>query len=392
MRRLKIRNKARIKAEKREGSGSESETKKRKRSNSDIGSKVSKKKRRLEQNLVFFNKASEAINNGNVNDFLNAVESVIANKGLKSQAYSQLTIDNPNHRRVLINLETRGQRVAWINSLGKGGRALQLAELDAIGDSDKIRELGLETLYIQLNSKVRVDDAGKSGGVGAPGFTTINIQNAAKATAKDIRVHIRDQILGDKGEQVRQKIRKKGKISSEYQKGLDDAAALIMAIEYPVNHLLEGEIHAVGVANDVLAGSLYNNKKHAAPYTDLAIDLDRIIEDKKLGDANDVASIIAYYAGFTDVLPEGITTEILQSIEGAKLREFATVQITEKGRELKRIQEVGEETKDDLQLVEKALIAAARDGFTATYAQKNNKNAIFANKGGQDALRERYAA
>lgn len=365
---------------------------KRKANNKEVEEKTPKKRRKIdkrpEENLAFFNNASQAINIGNVDGFLKAVESIKANKGLKSQAYSQLTIDNPNHRIVLTNLKNQGQRGAWIESLGIGGRALQLAELDALGDRAKIEELGLENLYIQLSSKVRINDDGSRNGVGAPGFTTINIQNADKATATEIRVHIRDQILGNRGKQVRQKIRNNDKTSPEYQEGLDDAATLIRAIDYPVNHLLEGEIHAVGIANDVLAGSLYNHKKHAAPYTDLAFDLDMIIDKNTLGNANDVVSIINYYAGFTDALPERITEDKLQSIDGAKLREFATVQIAEKGRELKRIEEAG---KRDLQIVEKALTQAADDGFKATYAMKNNVNAIFANKGGQDALRNMYA-
>ncbi len=223
-----------------------------------------------------------------------------------------------------------------------------------------------------------------SSGVGSPGFTKDNVDKiTVNKTAIQAADHIRDQILGDAGDGIRNRI--KNPVSDQdYNDAKDDAGVLIAKIGFNTAHLLDGEIHAIGLGNDVLAASWVNGKRYARSYDDVVGGIDSITKWSQVQKAN----IISYYAGLEANLPIGVLAKDLKSVDGARLREFAAIQVAERGRELKRIEESG---KPDKNIVKTALVKAGVNGFAITYAGRNmTKDAPFAQSGGQDALREVY--
>ncbi|KAA1247917.1 hypothetical protein [Aquimarina sp. RZ0] len=318
----------------------------------------------------------------------------------RRKEYRKYSIEK--NRDIIINFRDTIKR-SWADSLSPTERALVREQIE--NDEDfiegripELRNLNLQIIYSQGNN----NDFASSGGVGTPGMSKINISVANAVSALEGVAHIRDKILGNEGVEIRRLLRSGTDV--EKKEAREIAIGLIRRIQYPDTHLLktEGrikEVHAVGLGNDVLAVRLSGldeeQRLTAAPYDSIALEIDEIERwDNQLK-----TRIIAYYAGFQEALPDGVTIEDLNSEDGAKLREFATIQIAEKGRELRRVDEanivpVGEKGKkeeiEDKRIVEKALETAEIRGFDEVYVNNADELAVFAQKGGQKKLRDVY--
>lgn len=296
----------------------------------------------------------------------------------KSEEHRKLSSETEKGKKILELMNDR-QLESWATSLGKTARALEVENLviNIKVDIGRRSKHPLKNALFALRKVIGDLDQGPQGsGVGSPGFTKEKTKEAKDITAKAAHEYILKTILGDKGKEVREKNRKN---PNEFNK--DEASKMIRRIIF--EDAGKNEMHAIGLGNDVLAASWVKEIRHAAPYSEVAVQIDEIAES--IG-RKKVVDLIGYYArlnGFTKK-PD---LEKLTAKDGAKLREFATIQIAEKGRELKRAQEA--ET-DDKGIVEKALNNARDNSFYHVYVQQTADLAPFAGDKGQDQLRQKY--
>ena len=276
---------------------------------------------------------------------------------------------------------------AWVALLGKDQRAEERALAD-----DIIRKAGGNKRGNPLN--IKKSNAYKSltgyleprasSGVGAPGFTIENVKVADKVSPRDTIEHIHDTILGGEGKNTRTKM----KSADSKEQGKDEAAKMIRRVNYP--GMPADEMHAIGLGNDVLAASYRGDKRSAAAYKDIVPEFDKAFPSQT--QRAEATRWIASYAGLKLRGVDPIDLDNTPSPpNGALLREFATIQLAEKGRELRRAKDAnnGAGVRDQ-NIVEAALSHAAQHGFRKVYVQEPQKYAVFAKQGGQAALREVY--
>jgi hypothetical protein len=220
----------------------------------------------------------------------------------------------------------------------------------------------------------------KPSGVGSPGFSLENVKNAHNLTPAEAIEHVATEILGGNGKNVRGMFR-----ANQGEDVKAKAASFIRKVLY--KKACEGEMHAVGIGNDVLASSWVGNVRYAAPYAEIALSMDNIANNisphNNLSGAVRVANIIKAYTKGED--PE--LSEADNKQYGAKLREFATIQIAEMGRELRMVKYHKQENKE---LVGQALNSASKHGFSKVYVKDAKDYAVFALKGGQKELAKAY--
>jgi hypothetical protein len=253
-----------------------------------------------------------------------------------------------------------------------------------------------------LQELISDDQTTISGGAGALGFTK-GFLTGDKITSKppaNVAEYVRDTILdSSKGE----KSVNAAKLA--YTKARDDGEGNMNNARSNIEGFIkrvdfgdgtEKERHAIGPGQDVVAMSVNpeGNMVGALPYSVIAGGIDDM-EGVNGWSREDIAAQIAQYANLDTnkkgLTPKSLDPKGLSPDEFAKatypLREFATIMLAEKGRELKRAEEAG---KDDKKAVEDALITASKEGFHETFFKNAKKNAVFAQKGGQDQLRDFY--
>lgn len=337
----------------------------------------------------------EDVNSGKASptEFFNSVNSL--KKEFREEAYRTISSESEKGRELLENMKP-GQLQAWAESLGSVGRALESESLSKLlskllGDARLTRPRNKDskdsTSNLQEAAHVlqRVigdkDQGPKGGGVGSPGFTKENTEKAGEIGAEAAHEYIADKILGSEGEDLRVKIRKDPSDANK-----EKAGNMIRKIKY--SEALPNEMHAIGLGNDVLAASWVEGIRYASPYQQIAREIDDIITGNFHAEPEIVPKIIAKYAGLTITNGVRALTKEENQKFGAKLREFATIQIAEKGREIKRAKEAGDIA--DKKLVEEALKNAVKEGFDNVYVRNTREKAPFAAEGGQQRLREIY--
>jgi hypothetical protein len=337
-------------------------------------------------------------------DFLEKVTKL--NKDLREDVYRAISLGTEKGLELLKNM-TDPELLAWAESLGQGGRALEKAAIieleekakkakDTTSEFYKLTERmtsrtkePLKRAILVLDRVIGDKDQGpQGGGVGSPGFTRERTEKAQIIEAKGAHEYIANTILGHDGKTVRDQIRKN---PNDENKG--KASDMIRKINYP-DALKdadgnETEIHAIGLGNDVLAASWVGETRYASPYQQIAREIDEIKNNYFSQNPETLANIIAKYAGVPITEGKVSLTKKQNEEFGSKIREFATIQIAEKGREMKRAQEARVEDK---KLVEEALKKAATEGFYNVYVRNTRDNAPFAAEGGQKRLREIYGS
>lgn len=337
-------------------------------------------------------------------DFLEKVTKL--NKDLRENVYRAISLGTEKGLELLKNM-TDPELLAWAESLGQGGRALEKAAIieleekaekaeDTTSEFYKLTERmtsrtkePLKRAILVLDRVIGDKDQGpQGGGVGSPGFTRERTEKAQIIEAKGAHEYIANTILGHDGKTVRDQIRKN---PNDENKG--KASDMIRKINYP-DALKdadgnETEIHAIGLGNDVLAASWVGETRYASPYQQIAREIDEIKNNYFSQKPETLANIIAKYAGVPITEGKVSLTKKQNEEFGSKIREFATIQIAEKGREMKRAQEARVEDK---KLVEEALKKAATEGFYNVYVRNTRDNAPFAAEGGQKRLREIYGS
>jgi len=332
--------------------------------------------------------ASDKISPG---EFFGEIDA-LKNKDLQAEAYRTVSSDTETGRELLKKMNDR-QLETWADSLGLAGRALESESLSQLlgGTRPKRKTIKdstdskgtLQDVALILQRVIGDKDQGpKGGGVGSPGFTKENTESAEKIEAKDAHQYIANKILGADGETVRADIRKDPSDANK-----EKAGKMIRKINY--SDALSTEMHAIGLGNDVLAASWVKGIRYASPYQQIAREIDEITNNYFSTEPGNVAKIIAQYAGVSRTDSVRYLAKEENQKFGAKLREFATIQIAEKGREVKR---AAEAVAEDKKLVEKALRKAETEGFSKVYVTNTRDNAPFAAEGGQQKLREIYGA
>ena len=253
----------------------------------------------------------------------------------------------------------------------------------------------LETLNL-LNELIGDDQATTSGGAGALGFTRDHMEKLKENDGDppgNFPDDIRRNVLGKDVKDIKDKYKKARDSGSaeEETSAREEIQRHIKRVDY--GKKFKDECHAIGPGIDVVAMSMNadGNMTGAAPYSELAEKVDALQSEWS---TEEITAQIAKYTGLTipGVPPENLDPPMgMDDEEFARvtfpLREMATIMLAEKGRELKR---AGEAKSDDKKLIEKALITASKEGFHETFFKNAKKNAIFAQKGGQNALRKEY--
>ena len=260
----------------------------------------------------------------------------------------------------------------------------------------------LETLNL-LNELIGDDQATTSGGAGALGFTRDHMEKLKENDGDppgNFPDDIRRNVLGKDVKDIKDKYKKARDSGSaeEETSAREEIQRHIKRVDY--GKKFKDECHAIGPGIDVVAMSMNadGNMTGAAPYSELAEKVDALQSEWS---TEEITAQIAKYTGLTipgvdsDDLPQPMSMSDEEYAELTfPLREIATIMLAEKGRELKRAQEstpMGEEPKDhDKKLVEEAIGKTATQGFKKIFFTDAKKEAIFAQKGGQDALRKEY--
>ena len=266
-------------------------------------------------------------------------------------------------------------------------------DADVVGANPRLRSYAhdLKPAKHLLEEVITEEDLlPRGGGVGAPGFTRENVVGAATASVQDAIDHVADTILTEPGAAIRQQIRDARSVFAAPE-AMDEASAnaanFLRRIEF--EGAAAGEMHAIGLGNDVLAASYYGTGRHASSYAEIAQKMDAIAE--RVGHEV-VTDTVQRYLGFEEG-PLNLSTFTVE--EAQVIREFTTIQIAERGRELAVIADAGLNiVEHDRNLVADALELVAEDNHSTFYSvyvtDAGEEGALFAQRGGQAALRDFY--
>jgi hypothetical protein len=254
-------------------------------------------------------------------------------------------------------------------------------------------------IYAAVTNEIGNRQGPKPGGIGAPGFTGPAAEKAKALAPHDAADHARTVLLGSKASDLRQRFREAR--DSDAHQGTTNQAGVVREFQGLIRQVTfsgaePGETHAIGIGNDVVAISYLAGKQLPGRYSELAPMLDQVIEKAakdagmKPGEARE--QIVDYIARESGLKLDSAGTAApkapkLDAFGGAHVRAFCTIQILEKARE----QNVAGK-KQDGRLVEAALEHARDSGFAKVYVGSESSTlAPFAQKGGQDELRDHYA-
>lgn len=253
-------------------------------------------------------------------------------------------------------------------------------------------DINLITVLNQIYGEIVESRRGKRGAT--LGFTKDAAKSSTSLTPDQGIGHASHLLTGDKPLNVRDKKHiNKGK-NKNTEELTAERQSYIRQIKYP--DMQEGETHAMGLGHDVVAHSYYEDKQEYDDYGSLTNNLERHYPDENA--RREVVGKVYNYLGLTykaNSLPNNKKQEekeekydskkkIIKKNPGRFIRQFATIQMVEKGRENE-----ARGNRKELFLIEKALLHTVKQGFRAVY-KKNHEKGGFAGKGGKKWFTQQY--